>query len=119
MKLSDFAILNIKDSGYCCIVTLISKNKAINLICQKKWNIIKHQSLLLHQIFTFEHIEIEKNEFCRKKTPILRGNVDIEKGLVSKKSSIVEKNCKYIIGYRIMIIKLNHYTKCFLKQAHM
>ena len=32
MTLSDIAILNIKGSGYCCIVTVISKNKAINLM---------------------------------------------------------------------------------------
>ena len=29
---SDIAILNIKDSDYCCIVSLISKNEAINLL---------------------------------------------------------------------------------------
>ena len=32
MTLSDIAILNIKGSGYCCIITVISKNKAINLM---------------------------------------------------------------------------------------
>ena len=32
IKLSDIAILQIKDSDYCCIVSLISKNEAINLI---------------------------------------------------------------------------------------
>ena len=31
-NLRDIAILNIKDSDYCCIVSLISKNKAIKLI---------------------------------------------------------------------------------------
>ena len=31
-NLSDIAILNIKDSDYRCIVSLISKNEAINLI---------------------------------------------------------------------------------------
>ena len=31
MNLSDIAILNIKDSGYHCIISLISKNEAINL----------------------------------------------------------------------------------------
>ena len=31
MNLSDIAILNIKGSDYCCIISLISKNEAINL----------------------------------------------------------------------------------------
>ena len=31
MNLSDIAILNIKDSDYRCIISLISKNEAINL----------------------------------------------------------------------------------------
>ena len=29
--LSDIAILNIKRSGYCCIINLISRNEAINI----------------------------------------------------------------------------------------
>ena len=32
MKLSDIAILNIKGSDYCCIISLISKTEAINLM---------------------------------------------------------------------------------------
>ena len=32
MNLSDIAILNIKDSGYCCIISKISKTEAINLM---------------------------------------------------------------------------------------
>ena len=32
VNLSDIAILNIKDSDYCCIISLISKNEAINLL---------------------------------------------------------------------------------------
>ena len=31
VNLSDSAILNIKGSNYCCIITLISKSEAINL----------------------------------------------------------------------------------------
>ena len=31
MNLSDIAILNIKGSDYCCIISLISKNEAISL----------------------------------------------------------------------------------------
>ena len=32
MNLSDIAILNFKGSDYCCIISLINKNEAINLI---------------------------------------------------------------------------------------
>ena len=32
VNLSDIAILNIKDSDYCCIISLISKNKTMNLL---------------------------------------------------------------------------------------
>ena len=32
IKLTDIAILNSKGSDYCCIIGLISKNKAINLL---------------------------------------------------------------------------------------
>ena len=34
---------------------------------------------------SFGNIEMEKSKFCRHKTPILLGDVDIEKVLVSKK----------------------------------
>ena len=32
LNLSDIAMSNIKDSDYCCIISLISKNEAINLL---------------------------------------------------------------------------------------
>ena len=32
VNLSNIAILNIKSSDYCCIISLISKNEAINLM---------------------------------------------------------------------------------------
>ena len=32
MNLSDIAILNIKDSSYCCIISSIRKSEAINLM---------------------------------------------------------------------------------------
>ena len=46
VNLSDGGILNIKDSNYRCIITLISKNEAINLLqntdlTEKQRNIIK------------------------------------------------------------------------------
>ena len=48
---SDNAILNIKDSDYCCIISLISKNETINLmqnadLTEKKQNIIKHKQFI-------------------------------------------------------------------------
>ena len=51
MNVSDVAILNIKGSDYCCIISLISKNQTINLmqkadLTKKKWNIIKHKQFI-------------------------------------------------------------------------
>ena len=43
------------------------------------------------EILTFGDIEIEKKKFYRHKTPILGGDVDTEKVLVSKKISFGEK----------------------------
>ena len=50
-NLSDVAILNIKGSDYCCIISLISKNQTIDLmqkadLTKKKWNIIKHKQFI-------------------------------------------------------------------------
>ena len=73
------------------------------------------------EIITFGDIEIEKNKFYRYKTPILLGDVDIEKVLVSNKTSFGEKNYKCFIGYlynnhkvkplHIMLPKTNTYVK--------
>ena len=46
VNLSDIAILNIKGSDYCCIISLINKNEAINFLknadlIEKSRNIIK------------------------------------------------------------------------------
>ena len=51
MNLGDIAILNIKDSDDCCIISLISKNEVTNLmqnagLTKKKWNVIKHKNSL-------------------------------------------------------------------------
>ena len=35
MNISHIAILNIKGSDYCCIISLISKNETINLMSKK------------------------------------------------------------------------------------
>ena len=56
VNLSDISILNIKGSDYHFIISLISKNEAINMmqnadLAEKKQNIIKHK----------QHILISKN----------------------------------------------------------
>ena len=51
------------------------------------------------EILTLGNTEIEKNKSYRHKTPILLGDVDIEKVLVSNKISFGEKSYKYLIGY--------------------
>ena len=43
------------------------------------------------EVLTFGNTEIKKNKFCRHKTPILLGDVDVEIILVSKKISFGEK----------------------------
>ena len=69
MNLSDIVILNIKDSEYHCVISLISKNKAIHLMqnadLTKKNETLKHKNLLspikmVKEILTFGDIEIEK-----------------------------------------------------------
>ena len=78
MNLNDIAILNIKSADYCCRISGISKNKAINLmqntnLTEKKWNIIKHKDSFSYkkrgeEILTFGDIEIEKTNFTATKT---------------------------------------------------
>ena len=72
MNLDNSAILNIKGSGYCCIVSLISKSEAKNLMqnadITEKSNIIKHKNLLSSikmdkEILMFGDFEIETKNF--------------------------------------------------------
>ena len=75
MNLSDIAVLNIKSSNYRRTISLISKNKTINLMQNAdlteleqniiKQNIMKHKNLLSYikmgkEILMFNNIEIEK-----------------------------------------------------------
>ena len=46
------------------------------------------------EILTFGDTEIEKNKFCRYKSPIFKKDADIEKLLVSNKIFSGEKNYK-------------------------
>ena len=93
MNLRDIAILSIKGSDYCCIISLISQNEATNLMQNADLTeksglfITKHKNLLSYmkmgkEISMFGNTEIEKNKFYRNRTPILLKNVDIEKVLV-------------------------------------
>ena len=70
IKLSDIAILNIECCDYCSIISLISKNEAINLmenadLNKKKGNVVNIKNLFSYtkmgkEILTFDDIEIEK-----------------------------------------------------------
>ena len=70
MNLSDTAILNIKDSDYCCIISLINKNEVVHImqnadLTEKSrilWNIKNLLSSIKigKEILTFGDIEIEK-----------------------------------------------------------
>ena len=101
INLSDIAILSVKHFDYRCIISLISKNEAINLVqnadLTKKNRISKNTKNLFayikmgKEILTFPNIEIEKNSFYRLKKPIFLGDVDFEKVLVSNKISFGEK----------------------------
>ena len=51
INLSDIAISNIKGCDHRCIISLISKSEAINLmqnadLTEKKWSIIKHEKFV-------------------------------------------------------------------------
>ena len=94
INLSDIVILSIKGSDHCCIVSLISKNEAINLLqntdlTKKKRNIINLFSYIKmgKEILMFGNTEIEENKFYRHKTLISLRDVDIEKVLVLVKLS--------------------------------
>ena len=73
MNLSDIATLNIKGSDYRCIISVISKNEAANLmqnsyLTEKSRTFKNIKSLSSYiktgkEILTFEDIEIEKKYF--------------------------------------------------------
>ena len=65
---------------------------------------------------TFEDFEIEN--YCHK-GPIFMEDVDIEQVLVSNKIPFGEKAISTLLATCIMMIKLSHYLKCFLKKALM
>ena len=95
INLSDITILNMKGSDYCCIISLISKNEAINSLknadLTEKGGTLQNMKKIFsyvkmgEEILTFGDIEIEKNKFCLYTTHILLWNVDIAKVLLSTK----------------------------------
>ena len=80
MDLNDIAILNIKGSGYWCIIDLISKNETINVklnadLIEKRrtlWNVKKLFSYIkmAKEILTFGNIETDYNKFNYHKNRI-------------------------------------------------
>ena len=75
------------------------------------------------EVLRFGNIEIEKCKFYPHKSPILLGDVDIEKVLVSNKISFSEKNFKFFMSYfyndhkvkplNVILPKTNAYVKCY------
>ena len=51
VNLGDIAILNIKGSDYCCIICLIRKNKAINLLQNADLEKVEHHKLKKYKFF--------------------------------------------------------------------
>ena len=112
MNLSDIAILNIKGSDYRCIISLISKPEAINLIqnadLTQKTNIVNHKNLLSRikmgkKILYLGILKLKKKV---NMIPAPLRKVVIDKVLVSNNISFGEKIYEYFIGY---LYKLSHY----------
>ena len=73
-------MLNIKASGCCCIIRLIGKNEAINLmqnavLTKRQRNIIRNKKLLSDLKMLKEIL----NKFYRSKIPVPLRDVDIER----------------------------------------
>ena len=73
---------------------------------------------MVEKIIYFDDTEIEKHKFHQYKSPILIDNVDINKIVVSNKSSFGKKDFKYFIGYKDTK-KLDLYTFPFQKLVHI
>ena len=113
INLSDIAISNIKGSDYCCIISLISKNEAINLMQNadliEKVEQYKRYIKMGKEILTFGDIDVEQNKFYRSKISVLLSDTDSKKVLASNKTSFGEKTIITLLAPCIMIIKLSHY----------
>ena len=60
------------------------------------------------EILTFDNIEFQKNTFYRHKALFFLRNLDIEKVLVSNKTSFGEKAISTSLVTCIMVIKSSH-----------
>ena len=101
MNLSDVAILNAKSSDYGCMISLISKNDATNLMqnddLTKKCKTLSIKILENFKVYIrmektitkFGDIEIEKQKFHEYKKPISIKNIDVNKIVVSNKVFLV------------------------------
>ena len=101
MDLGNVAILDIKGSDYCCIISRIIKIIHVPItkhrIDQKKWNIRNIEIYLFHtkmgkEILTFGDSEIKKKKnFTARRLLFFKKDVGIEKVLVSNKVSSGKK----------------------------
>ena len=110
INLRNIAILNMKGSDYCCIISLISKNAAIKLLqnanlTEKKEYYKEIKKVLkgymkMEKVIKFGDTEIQKQKFHQYKELISIKNIDIKKIVVSNKVSFGKKGFKYFIGYK-------------------
>ena len=99
MSINDIAILNIKGSGYDCIISLICKNEDINLL--------QNADLIFWEVLTFGNFKTEKKKYHHKSS-IFLGDVDIGKVLMSNKIYFGEKTMSTLLITCTIIIKLSH-----------
>ena len=64
-------------------------------------------------------LKLKKKNFTAIKILFCLGDVDINHVLVSIKIYFGEKTINTLLVTYMMIIKLNHYIKCFQKWAYM
>ena len=136
MNLSKIAILNVKSSDYCCIISRISKSEAINVLRNIDLTELK-RNIKQKFIIAYKNAERNfniwrywnwKNKFYRHKSPIFLKDVDIEKVLPSNKISFGEENYKYFIYYlyndrkvkplHLMLPKTSAYVKSYDRQTN-
>ena len=72
------------------------------------------------EITTFSDVKAEKHKFHCYKSRIVLEDVDLDNVLISSKISFGKKKLKNtLLVTCVMIIKLNHYIKCFRRRVGM
>ena len=110
INLSNVAILNIKGSDYRCVISLISKNEAINLLQNADWprkveHYKKSENYKLKKIWKIleAYTNIIKLLILKSqnqhKGPISIKNLDINKTVISNNISFGKKGFNYFINY--------------------